>query len=157
MKARGLLLATALLGCGAPESATPSSSPLLSMDSDRLWILLQAAKVNPRCRELYAGSTDPRITGLAEKCAATERRVLAWLQANGAGEVEAEHLREAAFWSWYLNRVAQIQKCRSEARAMPSVATSARMTAEASCDPYERLIGVEKRGLADVGIVEPRD
>ena len=153
MKARGLLLAVALLGCGAAESGLASSSPLLSTDSDRLWILLQAAKVNPRCRELYAGSTDPRITGLAEKCVAAEQRVLAWLKANGIDGADVENLREAEFWSWYGEKVAAIRRCR----AVFKPGSEGYWTDFHRCDPFDRIVRVEKRAVTDAGFREPKD
>jgi hypothetical protein len=153
MKARGLLLVVTLLGCGAPESGIPSSSPLLAMDSDRLWVLLQAAKVNPRCRELYAGSKDPRITGLAEKCAQAELRSLAWLSSNGVADVRAEHLREPEFWQWYMLQAERIQSCQQIAK--PGTATF--WSEVHSCDPYERITRVDNESLADAGYREPKD
>ena len=147
MKARSLLLTIALLGCGEP------SSPLLAMDSDRLWVLLQAAKVNPRCRELYAGSTDPRITGLAEKCAAAERRVVAWFLANGVDKPQAEELRTVNFWKWYSAKVAAIRQCRSGFNP----GSDSYWNDFHGCDPYDRIIRVEKKTVADAGYREPKE
>jgi hypothetical protein len=151
MKARGLLLAIALLGCGEPAPARGLS--LLAMDSDRLWILLQAAKVNPRCRELYAGSTDPRISGLAEKCAEAERRVIAWLEANGVEDAEVEDLREPEFWHWYRGKVEAIQRCQS----VFEPGSKGYWTDFHGCDPFDRIVRVEKKTVADAGYREPKD
>jgi hypothetical protein len=147
MKARLLLLAIALLGCGE------RSSPLLAMDSDRLWVLLQAAKVNPRCRELYAGSKDPRITGLAGNCAEAERRVLAWLEANGIDDADVEDLRAPQFWQWYREKLEAIGRCQEAFN--PGSADY--WTDFLGCDPFDRIVRVEKRTVADAGYREPKD
>src|SRR5262245_37713 len=97
----GLLAAC---GEGAAPQAAAGPSPLLAMEPDRLWILLQAAQVNPRCRQYYAEPTDPRVVGLAVNCAMFERNALDWLHANGVTDALAEHLRDAAFWRWYVAR-----------------------------------------------------
>ena len=123
------------------------------MDSDRLWVLLQAAKVNPRCRELYAGSKDPRITGLAENCAEAERRVFAWLEANGIGGAELEDLREPQFWQWYGAKVAAIRRCR----AVFKPGSEGYWTDFHGCDPFDRIVRVEKRAVADAGFRQPKD
>jgi hypothetical protein len=156
MRVRGFLLAMALVGCGDVGAVHPS--PLLAMDADRLWILLQAAKVNPRCREFYAGSTDPRITGLAEKCAEAERRVIAWLEANGVEDAEVEDMREPAFWQWYLERTEEIANCRRQELAKRHVPGSGSVfNGQDACDPYLKIVRVEKRSLSDAGFRSPGD
>jgi hypothetical protein len=151
MRPLGLLLALAVVACGRAEQA-PRSSPLLGMDSDRLWVLLQAAKVNPRCRELYAGSTDPRITGLAEKCGEVERRVVAWLAANDVEEPQLEELRDPTFWDWYHQKVEAIEACR--AALVPG--SSGYWTKYNGCDPFQRIVMVDGKSPADAGFRVPQ-
>jgi hypothetical protein len=147
----GLILALALLACGSSEPAAARPSPLLAMDADRLWVLLQAAKINPRCRELYAGSTDPRVTGLAEKCAEAERSAVAWLHANDVAHARVEDLREPTFWQRYMEHAARIQACQHNAEP----GTSMFWSEFHACDPYDRITRVEKKSLADAGYQVP--
>jgi hypothetical protein len=148
-----LVLALGLLACGSSEPVAERSSPLLAMDSDRLWVLLQAAKINPRCRELYEGSTDPRVTGLAEKCGESELRVVAWLHANEMVDARIEDLREPAFWQWYSGKLKTLDACRA-----PLDPDSRSYWKEFNaCDPYERIMRVEKKSLADAGYRAPGD
>jgi len=93
--------ALALLACGGAEqgssSRTATENPVLAVESDRLWILMQAARINPRCGAYYANASDARLSGLASSCAASERSAVAWLKANGVGDATTEHIREPSF------------------------------------------------------------
>ena len=154
------LLAGLLLACGdgpGGDAAGVGPSPLLAMDGDRLWVLLQAARVNPRCRGYYADPADSRVAGLGPSCAASEESALAWLHANGVPTAQAGHLREAAIWEWYVGKAQEIAACRKAAREVETGTTLARMTAEASCDPYERITSVEKRTLEESGFARPAE
>lgn len=154
MRSPGLLLAVALLGCGAAESeVSVRSSPLLAVDSDRLWILLQAARINPRCREYYAEPSDPRLAGLAEKCTESERRAVAWLHANRVDDPREEDLREPAFWQWYASKLESIRQCRREF----APGSKGYWAGFYGCDPFDRIVRVDGKTMADAGYREPRD
>lgn len=129
-------------------------SPLTAVDDDRLWILLQAARVNPRCGLFYAPSQDPRITGLAVSCAAFEQRAIAWFEANGVA-IASKDIRDPELWHRFSRIVAEIGQCVAESRDLPVAAEASLSERSLRCDPYDRIIRVDKKTLQQSGFRAP--
>jgi hypothetical protein len=155
-----LALAFLALGCGEPEAPVPTAgatpSPLLSMDPERLWILLWAREdMDPSCGKFYESPEDPRYSDRRGRCERWELNATEMLRANGVADVRVEHLREEAFWRWYGAVGEQIAQCSADALRSNELPASSRQTASMSCDPYRKLTQVERRSVADIGIRVP--
>jgi hypothetical protein len=129
------------------------------MDKDRLYIILVAASMNDQCGKYYAEPSDPRYSGLAPNCDRWERRTMDWLRANGVPQIEPEHLRERAFWTWYQQTLDAHKQCQEAVRiANPPGTPGGRYAEEFSkCDPYGRATRVEKLSLEQLGIQRPKE
>jgi hypothetical protein len=148
------------VGCGEANgvgSAAPvTPSPLLTMDADRLWILLWArGDMAPGCGKFYANPSDPRHADQALPCARWERSALEMLRANDLAGIEIEHLRDPQFWGWYYQKAAEIARCSAEGLKAADSATGAGRRRRLSCDPYERVTLLEAKTMAEVGIRVP--
>jgi hypothetical protein len=152
-----LLVALGLLACHEQSGFTQlaGGSPLADMEDDRLWILLQAARVNSRCGAYYATPEDPFVAGLAAKCEAFEARAVRWFSANDV-PINVEDFRDSSLWNRYAKMVDDIGLCRQRVRREASGPMSQQIIDSAACDPYKRIIDVERKTLADVGLSEPR-
>jgi hypothetical protein len=134
-------------------------SPLLQMDPDRLYILVHLKGLMDRdCGYYYADPTDPRYVRVAETCARWERESLDWLRANGAPDVQPEHLRSKAFWSWHQQKQEGIERCLQAAVHTADPEEAAR--AKQACGPIVLLDYVEIHGkevdFNQLGIVPPK-
>lgn len=133
------------VACGdAPPDEASSPSPLLAADSDRLWILTRASRVGDgrECKELYLQPEDPRYQGRAERCEFWSRDYADYLALNGYPTVEYQHLKDAAYWRWYLAKRKQISNCKAELGNLPVGLRDADKRREhqfqkSQCDPYD--------------------
>jgi hypothetical protein len=151
------LLLAALAGCGqasAPaDNGPPSSSLEAKVGGDRLWTLVRAARINPRCGAFYANSaSEPE--SLAGACGAFTDRALRWLQANGV-DAQREDIERLEFWEWYETQAESILACKRAARAAPDGSLLDHQRAAARCDPYERATRVDSQSLEAAGFVRP--
>jgi hypothetical protein len=154
-----LLLALGLLGCQERGRVTEQAhvSPLAEMDDERLWILMQAARVNPRCGSYYASSHDDPTSSIAAKCESFERRALPWFHANGAVDAEVEDVRDPRLWDRYKMIVEEIGRCRTRARNLPIARDASVLDGILACDPYEQLVRVERKTLEQAGYRRPAE
>jgi hypothetical protein len=147
-----------LAGCEAsetPGAGQPATSALAEqVDGDRLWVLLQAARIDPRCGDHYTGASGVEGDALAGSCDAFEDRALRWLQINGVN-AQQEDIRDPSLWAWYTSKVRDILTCKRNARATTAGSVLQMRMAEATCDPYERITRVDASSLEIVGIRRP--
>lgn len=148
-----------MTGC-ADETANEASlpSPLLTADSDRLWILARASRAGDgrKCKDLYLNPDDPRYQGLEQQCDSWTRDYADYLRINGFPTIEYQHLKEAVYWQWYLDKRQQISDCLTSVGNLsltargPERAEHARRRNE--CDPYDDARNNQELTPADLGI-----
>jgi hypothetical protein len=154
------LLAFGLLACQEQSGLSGGAdgvSSLAAVEDDRLWILLQAARLNPRCGSYYASAQDDPMADLAAKCASFERRALQWLHVNGVVDVTADDLRNPELWTWYRATVKEIGSCRERARSLPVAKDASILDESLACDPYQRIVRVQKKTLEEAGYHRPSE
>jgi hypothetical protein len=139
----GILLSV-LVGCSneAPPDAT-LPSPLLTADSDRLWVLLRASRVGDgrECPEHYLRPDDARYQGLAQKCGFWTRNFTDYLRINDYPTIEYQHLQQRVYWQWYIDKRNTIQECRNTLGALPIPSPietrEEHYRLRNQCDPYD--------------------
>lgn len=155
-----ILLLLVIAACG-DEPPIDAPSPLLTADSDRLWILLRASRVGNgvKCSEFFQHPEDPRYKGLRSSCDVWTRNVADYLRVNGFPTVEYQHLQQRAYWQWFDHTRNTIQDCRNRLGVLP-VPSSIEWREEHyrsrnECDPYDHLRNNQHRTPADLGIRYP--
>ena len=148
-----------LAGCSkeAPPGAT-SPSPLLTADRDRLWILLRASPVGDgrACDDYYLNPDDPRYQGRAQQCDFWTRHFADFLRINGFPMIEHQHLKEPAYWQWYVEKRGLISHCIKAVGTLSVTATGHEMAEHArlkhECDPYDDARNNQDMTPANLGI-----
>ena len=139
----GFLTCLAAACSEEPADSASSPSPLLTADSDRLWILLRASRVGDGrvCKELYLQADDPRYQGRIQQCDFWTRDYADYLRINGFPTIEHQHLKEPAYWKWYLDKRGAISDCKTAIGNVCLRATSAESAEHTrrrrACDPYD--------------------
>ena len=155
-----LIALVAACGKTPPEEAT-LPSPLLSGDTDRLWILARASRVGDgrECKELYLTPDDPRYQGLMQKCDSWTRNYADYLRINGYPTVEHPHLQETPYWSWYKEKRSSISDCWQQVGNLKIPSTSAERAEHSrnrnACDPYDDALNNQNLLPNQLGIQYP--
>ena len=155
-----LMLIAACSNESGNEASSPS--PLLTADSDHLWILARASRVGDgrKCKDLYLNSDDPRYQGLEEQCDFWSRHYADYLRINGFPTIEQQHLKEPVYWQWYLNKRRTQLDCVN-ALGIPAVTVrgaerEAHRRRKNECDPYDDAVNNQKQSpVYDLGIRYP--
>ncbi len=155
-----LIALVAACGKTPPDEAT-LPSPLLSGDTDRLWILARASRVGDgrECKELYLTPDDPRYQGLVQKCDSWSRNYADYLRTNGYPTVVHPHLHDPSYWRWFSAKREQILGCKDR-HASPPVGTPRAQRNEVrrlrnQCDPYDDALQNQALSPTDLGVRYP--
>ncbi len=170
MRLRRFLLvfvAVGVIACSDQRDAEPaySSSPLASIDRDRLYLLLRTGGgVKPVCSDYFGAPTSPQIAALNTECQAWELAMLDHLRLNGITDLEPKHLEDPTFWRWWAEAQSAIARCRKAVREHDRIRRETKApgwrlpdtAAFRNCDPFDKAIQGEGKTLADIGIVRAR-
>lgn len=155
----GALLMLMAACSSEPGNEASSPSPLLTADSDRLWILARASRVGDgrQCKDLYLTPDDPRYRGLARQCDFWARDYADYLRINGFSSVAHTHLKDPAYWRWYIDKRGAVSFCKSALGDLPvglrdQNQRTAHQYQKNQCDPYDDARNNLKLTPAELGI-----
>lgn len=158
----GALLMLMAACSNEPGNEASSPSPLLTADSDRLWILARASRVGDgrQCKDLYLNSGDTRYRGLEQQCDFWSRDYADYLRINGFPTIDHQHLTDPSYWQWYIDKRSHVQTCRNSLGVLPVQSPIAERgehyRQRNKCDPYDDAVINQKQSLADdLGIRYP--